>query len=119
MKLSFVWLMSMLSLLFLANIMMVLGYVNTQNNMDEQFVEHFLNPAPSLASGGYEAIGEYDNLENNQREESNSNNGQSLSQKQQLVALKEVDIDSLILEERERDIKKINQDIIIVNEMFK
>jgi hypothetical protein len=64
MKLSFVWLISMLSLLFLANIMMVLGYVNTQNTMNEQFVEHFLNPAPSLASGGYESIGEYDNLAN-------------------------------------------------------
>jgi hypothetical protein len=64
MKLSFVWLMSMLALLFLANVLMLLGYVNSQNTMTEQFVEHFLNPAPSLASGGYESIGQYDNLTN-------------------------------------------------------
>lgn len=37
----------------------------------------------------------------------------------QLIKVQEVDIDSLIIEERERDIKKINQDILLVNEMFK
>lgn len=40
-------------------------------------------------------------------------------QKKMLVALKEVDIDTLIVEERERDIKKISQDILLVNEMFR
>jgi hypothetical protein len=63
MKLSFVWLMSMLGLLFLANVLMAVGYVNNQAGLFDSFVEeHFLNPAPSLSSGEYEAIGTYDNL---------------------------------------------------------
>jgi hypothetical protein len=37
----------------------------------------------------------------------------------QFVAIQEVDIDSLIIEEREREIKKLNNDIKLVNEMFK
>jgi hypothetical protein len=66
MKLNFVYLLTMLGILFLANVLMVLGYVNQQSCMEENFVERFMNPplspAPSLASGGYEAIGTYDNL---------------------------------------------------------
>jgi len=64
MKLNFVWLMSMLALLFLANVLMVLGYVNQQASMQETFIEHFINlqPNDSLASGNYKAIGTYDNI---------------------------------------------------------
>ena len=63
MKLNFVYLLTMLGILFLANVLMALGYVNQQSSMCENFVtEHFMNPAPSLASGGYEAIGAYDNI---------------------------------------------------------
>ena len=43
--------------------------------------------------------------------------GQQQVQSQLLI--QEVDIDSLIIEERERDIKKLTNDIKIVNEMFK
>ena len=38
---------------------------------------------------------------------------------QQLIAVNEVDIDTLIVEERERDIKRLTTDIRLVNEMFK
>jgi hypothetical protein len=64
MKLNFVYLMSMLALLFLANVLMVLGYVNQQSSMSEGFAEHFVNLQPnnSLASGNYTGIGTYDNL---------------------------------------------------------
>lgn len=44
-------------------------------------------------------------------------------QQQQQVVLKplmqEQDVDQMIIEERERDIKKLNHDIALVNEMFK
>jgi hypothetical protein len=67
MKLNFVWLMTMLGLLFFANVLMALGYGNQQSSMEEAFIENFTNPtlspAPSLASGEYIAIGTYDNLE--------------------------------------------------------
>jgi hypothetical protein len=64
MKLNFVWLMSMLALLFLANVLMVLGYVNQQGSMSVGFAEHFMNLQPnnSLASGNYKSIGTYDNI---------------------------------------------------------
>jgi len=66
MKLNFVWLMTMLGLLFFANVLMALGYVNQQASMEETFIENFVNPplspAASLASGNYVAIGTYDNL---------------------------------------------------------
>lgn len=62
--------------------------------------------------------GSNNNLESSQFQDNANNNFKTGSQKQ-VVTLKEVDIDSLIIEERERDIKKINQDIIMVNEMFR
>ena len=49
----------------------------------------------------------------------NAGGGNGQLQQGQLVALREVDIDALIVEERERDIVKLNQDIRLVNEMFK
>ena len=45
--------------------------------------------------------------------------GNSQARVQKLVALDAVDVDMVIIEERERDIKQINKDITIVHEMFK
>jgi len=45
-----------------------------------------------------------------------------LQQQQQLVLkplMHEQDVDQMIIEERERDIKKLNNDLALVNEMFK
>eukprot|EP01035_Chromulina_nebulosa_P020588 gene20588-26696_t len=73
-----------------------------------------------------------DSISNNSKRSSNNINddimnsdrivddsGRGFGKEKTLIALKEVDIDSLIIEERERDIKKINHDILLVNEMFK
>jgi phosphoenolpyruvate-protein kinase (PTS system EI component) len=50
----------------------------------------------------------------------NSNTGQSNYQHQQQTMMHElVDVDDAIIEEREQDIRKINQDLHIVNEMFR
>lgn len=62
MKLNIAWLATMLGLLFVANALMVLGYVNTLSTTEDEFLENFMNPAPSLNTGEYEAIGTYDNL---------------------------------------------------------
>jgi hypothetical protein len=50
---------------------------------------------------------------------SNSNAGSSKSREPILIQATVQDVDELILEERERDIMKINRDIVLVNEMFK
>jgi len=58
------------------------------------------------------------NFDNN----SNENNimGPTATDGPRLIrAYKEKDVDTAIMEERERDIRKINQDLRIVNEMFK
>lgn len=50
----------------------------------------------------------------------NSNAGQSnYQQKQQTLMHELIDVDDAIIEEREQDIRKINQDLHIVNEMFR
>jgi phosphoenolpyruvate-protein kinase (PTS system EI component) len=52
----------------------------------------------------------------------NSNAGQNnyqQQQQQQTVMHELVDVDDAIIEEREQDIRKINQDLHIVNEMFR
>lgn len=40
-------------------------------------------------------------------------------QQQQQIMHELVDVDDAIIEERERDIKKINQELLLVNEMFR
>lgn len=54
---------------------------------------------------------------NNQND--NSQQPQPAQQQLQFQALKGQDVDEMILEERDRDIKRINGDIVLVNEMFK
>ena len=50
----------------------------------------------------------------------NSQNAPPLQQQQQQQFMPQLnDVDDAIIEERERDIKKINQDLHLVNEMFK
>lgn len=44
---------------------------------------------------------------------------QQQQQHQQMIAIKGEDVDVMILEERERDIRRINEDIALVNEMFR
>lgn len=63
---------------------------------------------------------EYDNQ--NITKNSLSKNNNSLQQQQQIVLkplLTGKEVDEAIIEERERDIKKMNHDLLLVNEMFK
>jgi hypothetical protein len=69
----------------------------------------------TMNGGGYAMNSGYAMSQSSGDSDVSPQNGQM---KKTLVALKEVDIDTLIIEERERDIRKINQDIIMVNEMF-
>ena len=46
-------------------------------------------------------------------------NGQKIHQLQMIQTLQGKDVDEAIQRERERDLRKINQDLIMVNEMFK
>lgn len=46
-------------------------------------------------------------------------NGQNMHHLQMIQTLQGKDVDEAIQRERERDLRKINQDLIMVNEMFK
>lgn len=46
-------------------------------------------------------------------------NAQNLHQLQLVQILQGKDVDEAIQRERERDLRKINQDLVMVNEMFK
>jgi hypothetical protein len=53
---------------------------------------------------------------------SRTGNNEDLGQKQQIVfkpVLQEKDIDEIMLDERADEIKKLNEDLILVNDMFK
>lgn len=52
-------------------------------------------------------------------EEGDSNEGMHNQQYQLVQTLQGKDVDEAILRERERDLRKINQDLAMVNEMFK
>lgn len=84
-----------------------------------------------LTVTGYGSSGNNGNSSNNNGISSGTNGGfnngsnqTNLSQQQQqqllqFQPLQGKDVDEMIMEERERDINKINSDIILVNEMFK
>lgn len=52
-------------------------------------------------------------------EEGEFNDGRNYQQFQSLQTLQGKDVDEAISRERERDLRKINQDLAMVNEMFK
>jgi len=90
-------------------------YQNILKNYSVIRVDRNSSPAPGSRDGKSSETfsAAYDNSD------SASPSSQRKQQQQQQLMLQGEDVDMAIIEERERDIKKINHDLVMVNEMFR